>query len=57
MRKSITEHVKKLPTKQRVKKEAEPVEQEPEEETAEEPMPDKPPKLKRSRAVKKQTKE
>ena len=58
MRKEITEHVKKLPTKQRVKKEPEPVVPEPEPQVKEEePMPDKPPKLKRARAVKKQTQE
>ena len=56
MRKEITEHVKKLPTKTRVKKE-EVVEPEPEVKEPEEPMPDKPPKLKRARSVKKQVKE
>lgn len=57
MRKGITEHVKKLPTKQRVKKEAEPTEPEVKEPESpklepEEELPLEAPKLKRSRTKK-----
>ena len=58
LRKGVTNYVKSMETKTRVKKEAEPVEPQPESpKLEEEPMPDKPLKLKRSRAVKKQTQE
>jgi len=57
LRKGITNHVKSMETKTRVKKEV-PVEQVVEAKSPEEePMPDKPLKLKRARAVKKQIKE